>query len=146
MLDSRFRETASTTRCGLRRAARVLTVGTLVMTLAAPPSFSGQPHVVALAELQADIVRTSQARQRNRDAVAGLLSSPRAEAALRAAHLDLKQVKTAVATLSDEDLARLAARSQKVEADLAAGRLTDRDLILILVGLAALILIIVAVD
>ncbi|MBI3278334.1 MAG: hypothetical protein HYZ57_00665 [Acidobacteria bacterium] len=123
-----------------------MTVGTLVMTLAAPPSFSAQPHVVALAELQADIVRTSQARQRNRDAVAGLLSSPRAEAALRAAHIDLKQVKTAVATLSDEDLARLAARSQKVEADLAAGRLTDRDLILILVGLAALILIIVAVD
>ena len=34
---------------------------------------------------------------------------------------------------------------QKLGADLAAGRITDRDLLIILVGIAALILIIVAV-
>ena len=54
-------------------------------------------------------------------------------------------MKTAVSALSDQELAQLAARSDKAQRDFAAGTLSDRDLIIILVALAALILIIVAV-
>jgi hypothetical protein len=54
-------------------------------------------------------------------------------------------VKKAVASLSDAELAQLASRAQKAQADFAAGHLSDRDLIIILVVIAALILIIVAV-
>jgi hypothetical protein len=54
-------------------------------------------------------------------------------------------VKTAVSSLSDQELAQLAARSTKAQADFAAGRLEDRDLLMILVAMAALVLIIVAV-
>jgi hypothetical protein len=54
-------------------------------------------------------------------------------------------VKKAVASLSDAELAQLASRTQKAQADFAAGRLSDRDLIIILIAIAALILIIVAV-
>ena len=61
------------------------------------------------------------------------------------AKLDPAQLKTAVSTLNDQELAQLAARSEKAQADFAAGRLSDRDLIIILIGIAALILIIVAV-
>jgi hypothetical protein len=59
--------------------------------------------------------------------------------------MDPQRVKTAVSSLNDEELARMAARAQKVQADFAAGTLSDRDLIIILVAIAALILIIVAV-
>jgi hypothetical protein len=74
-----------------------------------------------------------------------LLSSPQAEKVLGVAGIDPVRVKTAVSALNDEELARLAARSEKAQADFAAGRLSDRDLLIILVGIAALILIIVAV-
>ena len=62
-----------------------------------------------------------------------------------AAGIDAQQVKTAVSSLNDQELARLAARAATAQADFAAGRMSDRDLLLILIGLAALILIIVAV-
>jgi hypothetical protein len=54
-------------------------------------------------------------------------------------------VKQGVATLSDQELAQLAARADKAQADFAAGTLSDRDLIIIILAVAALILIIVAV-
>ena len=72
-------------------------------------------------------------------------SSPKAEKALRSAHMDPTHVKTAVATLGDAELARLASRAAKAQADLAAGTLSDHDLLVILIGIAALVLIIVAV-
>ena len=59
--------------------------------------------------------------------------------------MDAQQVKNAVAQLDDQELAQLAARANKAQSDLAAGSLSDRDLIIILVCIAALILIIVAV-
>jgi hypothetical protein len=59
--------------------------------------------------------------------------------------MDTQQVKTAVSTLSDQELAQLAARADKAQADFAAGTLSERDLILIILGIAVLVLIIVAV-
>ena len=54
-------------------------------------------------------------------------------------------VKSAVATLNDQELAQLASRASKAQSDFAAGNMSDRDLLIILVAIAALILIIVAV-
>jgi hypothetical protein len=59
--------------------------------------------------------------------------------------IDPAQVKTAVSALNDQELARLAARSEKIQADFAAGTLSERDLLFLLLGVAVLILIIVAV-
>jgi hypothetical protein len=61
------------------------------------------------------------------------------------AHLDDTKVRTAVSSLRDEELRQLASKANKAQADFAAGTLSDRDLLLILVAIAALILIIVAV-
>jgi hypothetical protein len=47
--------------------------------------------------------------------------------------------------LSDAELAQLAQRANTAQADFAAGTLSDRDLLLILVGIAVIVLIIVAV-
>jgi len=52
-------------------------------------------------------------------------------------------VDSAVAQLSDEDVARLAARSRQVEHDFAAGSLSDRDLLVIVI-IAVLVIALIA--
>jgi len=129
----------------VRQFVRVLTACVLVSWFAIPPSAVAQTHVVSPAELQKQAVAATQTRQHNLEAVRQFLSSPAAEKSLRAAHMDPAQVKTAVSTLSDQEVAQLASRAQKAQADFAAGTLSDRDLILIILGIAVLVLIIVAV-
>jgi hypothetical protein len=133
------------TLSGMQQFTRNLTTCVLVTILGVDSSLSAQIHVVNPAELQKEVVAAARSRQRNLEIVTRFLSSSNAEKALRAAHVDLSQVKTAVSALDDQELARLAARSEKAQADFAAGRLSDRDLLIILIGIAALILIIVAV-
>ena len=128
-----------------RRSVRVLAACILVTCFAVPPGLLAQTHVVSPADLQKEMVDATRARQRNLESVRQFLSSPRAEKALKSAHMDPEHVKTAASTLTDQELARLASRADKAQADFAAGTLSDRDLIIILVGIAALILIIVAV-
>ena len=101
--------------------------------------------MVSSLELQKAAVDASRVRQQNLDTLQEFFSSERAQRALKAAHTDPEQVKKAVASLSDAELAQLASRAQKAQAAFAAGHLSDRDLIIILVVIAALILIIVAV-
>ena len=127
------------------QSARAVTVWVLTAAFAVPLSLSGQTHVVSLAELHQEAVSASRARQADLQKVAGFLSSPEAAKALRSVGMDSGRIKAAAATLSDQELAQLAARSEKAQADFAAGALSDRDLLVILVGIAALILIIVAV-
>jgi CHASE3 domain sensor protein len=129
----------------MRQFVRVATACTLVIVFAIPQDALAQSHVVSLAELQSATVASTQARQQNIEAIRQFVSSPVAEKALKSAHIDAKQVKDAVSHLSDQELAQLAARANKAQADFAAGALSDRDLIIILVCIAALILIIVAV-
>jgi hypothetical protein len=100
---------------------------------------------VSPADLQKAVLTASQTRQHNLAKVKEFFSSERAQQALKSAYMDPAQVKTAVSTLNDAELAQLASRADKAQADFAAGRLSDRDLIIILVAIAALILIIVAV-
>jgi hypothetical protein len=132
-------------RFSVWQPVRTLMAGVLALFFAFPSNLAAQAHVVSPADLQKEAMAASQARQRNLETVTQFLSSPRAQKALRSAHMDPTQVKTAVSSLSDQELAQLASRSTKAQADFAAGRIDDRDLLIILVAIAALILIIVAV-
>jgi hypothetical protein len=130
-----------------KQCVRALTAGVLVTIFAIPQSLLAQAanHVVSSSELQKAAVAASRVRQQNLDTLKEFFSSERAQRALKAAHADPEQLQKAVASLSDAELTQLASRAHKAQADFAAGNLTDRDLILILVAIAALILIIVAV-
>jgi len=128
-----------------RQSIRTLLASVLVLLFAFPSNLAAQAHVVSPADLQRQITAASQVRQRNLQTVTQFFSSPKAERALRSAHMDPVQVKTAVSSLSDLELAQLASRSTKTQADFAAGRIEDHDLLVILVAIAALVLIIVAV-
>ena len=129
----------------IRQFVRVATASTLAVVFMIPQDSLAQSHVVSPADLQNALVASTQARQQNIETIRQFVSSPTAEKALKSAHIDAKQVKDAVSRLSDSELSQLAARASKAQADFAAGRLSDRDLIIILVAIVALILIIVAV-
>src|ERR1700681_1658530 len=128
-----------------RQSLRVAIAVVLVALFIVPTDALAQSHVVSPADLQKEGVAASRVRQHNLDTVQHLLSSPAAEKALKSAKMDPQQVKIAVSTLNDQELAQLAARADKAQADFYAGALSERDLILIILGIAVLVLIIVAV-
>jgi hypothetical protein len=117
----------------------------LTLAFATPRSTFAQDHVVGPSDIQRDLAASSSARQKNQAQLQDFVSSPEAQRAMKTAHLDSGQVKNAISNLNDEELADLSARSQKAQEDFAAGRMSDRDLIIILIAIVALILIIVAV-
>jgi hypothetical protein len=129
----------------LRQSLRVVTACILVTIFAVPQDLVAQAHLVSPAELEHELVTQRQNRQTNFEVVERFLASATAEKALRSLPVTRARVTSALAALSDEELARLAARSEKAEADFAAGNITDHDLLIILVAVLALILIIVAV-
>jgi hypothetical protein len=131
----------------LRQISRVTAAVLLAAIFALPQSLLAEAatHVVSPSELQQAAVKASASRQQNLDQVRQFFSSEKAQQALKSAHVNPEQVKNAIATLDDAELAQLASRVQKTQTDFAAGTLSDRDLIIILVAIAALILIIVAV-
>lgn len=128
-----------------RNLLRTGTLAVLVPLLVFPSSPPDALHIVSSAELQQELSNAARARLQNEAAVTRVLASPQAQKALSGAGINRTQVKAALSGLSDQELTKLAARAEKAEADFAAGRLTERDLLIVLLGIAALILIIVAV-
>ena len=132
-----------------KQAVRGVTACVLATIFAVPTNLMAQAvapsHLVSPADLQKAAVAATQTREHNLQTVQTFLSSNRAVKALKTAHMDPQLVKNAVSNLNDAELAKLSARADKAQADFAAGDLSDRDLIWIIVAIAALILIIVAV-
>ena len=101
-------------------------------------------HVVSSADLQRDVASASAVRQQNIKQVENFLATPGAQQAIESAHMDYRQVKNAVPQLNDQELARLAKISQNAQKQFAAGDLSNRDLLWIILGAAVIIIIVVA--
>jgi hypothetical protein len=110
--------------------------------LAGPQSALADEHVVPLTELHQKVQRTAAERTRNIQDIERVLSYPAARAALERSHVNTGQMKTAVSTLSDDELARLADRARASEKDVQGGLIVG---ILALIGLVVVIIIVVAV-
>ncbi len=129
----------------LSRVADFLLVLLLSVLVVIPQDVFAQNHVVSTADLQKDVSAASASRQRNLAQLEGFLSTAEAQRAMKSAHISYQQVKNAVSQLNNDELARLSARSDAAQKDFAAGTISNRDLLIIIVAIAALILIIVAV-
>jgi|SRR5262249_36656094 len=131
----------------LRQSGRIAIALVLTVLFVVPRHLLAEAslHVANPSDLQKAAIQAGRVRQQNLEMVRDFVSSEKARQALRSAHINPQQVTEAVSSLDDAELAQLAARAHKAQADFAAGTLTDRDLIIILVAIAALILIIVAV-
>jgi len=120
----------------------MLAIAVLFGVAAVPARAQDKQHVVSLSDLTKDAARPAQTRQSNEEAVRSLLSSDQAQKALKSANLDYQKVDKAVGQLSDEDLAKLAERSRQAQRDFAAGRISDRDMLWII--LIALVIVVLA--
>jgi hypothetical protein len=129
----------------LQTSARAAIALVLAAVFALPQGLLAETHVISPSDLQKQLVETTRERQNNLNTVRGFLSTSTAEQAMKSASIDPKKVQNAVSSLSDDELAHLAQRSTKAQADFAAGTLSNRDLIWIILAIALLVLIIVAV-
>ena len=129
--------------CGL--ALAVILLPCFAATLA--PVQAQDKHVVSVQDLSRDAAGPAETRQANEAALRQLFTSEQAQQALKSANIDYSKVDKAVGQLSDDELAKLAARSRQVHDNFAAGRagsLSDRDLLIILI-IAILVIALVAV-
>ena len=107
-------------------------------------SILAQTHVVSQADIHKELVNTAQTRRQNLEKTRRLFSSDETRKALESAQISPEKVDAAISTLSDDELARLASCADKLDQDFAAGRLSDRDLLFVILGAAVILLIIVA--
>lgn len=123
------------------------TAAFLATTFAMPNGAFAQStsHLVSPSDMTQAVTQASHQRQQNLDTLNQALSSSKVQKALESAHVNPQQVEEAVSGLSDQELAQLASRADKAQRDFSAGNISNHDLLIILVGIAALILIIVAV-
>ncbi len=129
----------------LRQSIRLMALSFLFIVFVLPSSMLAQSHVVSQKEIHKELIDATQTRQKNQEKVGRLMATDEAVKAMESAGMSPEKISGAISTLNDAELARLAARADKLEEDFAAGRLSDRDLLFVVLGIAALILIIVAV-
>lgn len=120
-----------------------IAAGVLSFALAVPAVMPAQEHVVSPSELRRDVREASKSRQENASRLRRFLGSDTARNAVGAAKLDAGRIDRAIAALSDEELARLASKSQQIENDFAAGRLTSSQVTYIILG--AILIIVIAI-
>jgi hypothetical protein len=118
----------------------MLLVSVPVFASAATPA---QDHLVSPQAMQKQMADSASARQKNIETVRSFLSTPAADRAIRDAHYNPELVKNAVSSLSDQELASLAARSADAQQKFAAGALTKPELALIVIALVVLIVVII---
>jgi len=118
---------------------------TLVVAMLSPQLTFAQGPTVTPLELRQAMVAAATTHKTNLDTVQTFFSSNPARKALKSAGIDPERVGKAVSALSEDELANLAARTQKIQNDFAAGALTNEQLtyIVIALGTAVLVLIIV---
>ena len=125
--------------------SRTVIAGLFVVLFALPPqNAAAQTHVISPDELHQPVLNSSRVRQQNVEQIDRFFSSPIAQKALKDHHIDAAQVKTAVSQLSDDELARLAARTEKAQKDFAGGAITDHLLILIVIVIAVVLIAVLA--
>ncbi len=128
-------------RFRVKMCVSMLAIAALFGLAGIPARAQDKQHVVSLSDLNKDAARPAQTRQANEEAVRTLLSSDQAQKALKSAKLDYQKVDKAVGQLSDEDLAKLAERSRQAQNDFAAGRISDRDMLwIILIAIGIIVL------
>jgi hypothetical protein len=122
---------------------RLATLCLLGLLVAAPQALWAQDHVVSQGELQNAVSGATSARQLHEQQLKSFLAMPQMQQAMKARGIDPHQVTKAVDQLSNAELARLAARSQKAQQQFAAGAFGMG--IFTLIGIVVVVAILVGV-
>jgi hypothetical protein len=126
----------------LRQSLSILLLFTLVAVPALPQSAPEPGHIVSLEDIQQSILADSQARQANIAKIESFLATEPARKTLHAMKMDSAQINQAISVLSDEELSRLAAQSEKVKKDVIAGDRGKRRLLkYVILGAATTVIV-----
>jgi hypothetical protein len=117
----------------------------VISMLLIPQFVVAQAPVVSPSELRQAIEAAAQTRQKNLNDVRSFFSSEPARSAMKAGKIDYQKVEKAVATLSPEELARLAAKTNQLQQDFAAGALSNQELTYIVIAIGAALLVVIIV-
>src|SRR5215813_2659697 len=98
----------------------------LIFALLTPQFVAGQAPAVSSSELRQAMTAAAETRQKNLDDVRTFFAGDTARAALKTGKIDYQKIEKGIATLSPEELARLAERTNQVQRDLAAGVMTNQ--------------------
>ncbi|HTM48015.1 MAG TPA: hypothetical protein VL285_05030 [Bryobacteraceae bacterium] len=129
----------------LYKAVRLLTARVLLVFLPATVTWAAETHLIPLTELRQRTVSASEERQASLSKLDRFFSTGAARQALQTVKLDGRQVQQAISLLSSEELARLASRADRIQADLAAGALSNQELTYIVIALATAVLVLIIV-
>lgn len=127
---------------GFLRQPVSATMAMVVFTVFSVPQAAAQQHIVPLSELDGQMRSAASTRAKNLEDIQRVLSYPAAQAALKKSRVNPEQMRTAVATLSDDELARLSDRARASEKDVEAGLVVG---ILALIGLIVVIIVVVSI-
>jgi hypothetical protein len=120
--------------------------GALMVVLAVPPDIVAQAavddHIVSSQALQQRLEASSATRQQQIKTLTGFLTTPAAERAMKDAHVNPEQVRTAIPTLSDQELSNLASRAADAQQKFAAGSMTNDELLIIILIIAIVIIVV----
>jgi len=122
-----------------------LLVFSLSLLLLIPPALVAQTQAVSPSELQQAVRDAAKTQQKNRNDVQAFFSSDQARKALKMGKIDYQRVQTAVATLSPEELERLAARTNHLQQDFAGGVLNSEQMTYAIIAIAAAVLVLIIV-
>jgi len=109
------------------------------------PLLAQSNHVVTAAELRQELVRHSLSRQASLGSLERLFSRPEVAQTLQKTVGSPQKIMQAAAVLSDDELARLAEKASGINADFAAGALSNQNLTYIVIALATAVVILVIV-
>ncbi|MGA7522272.1 MAG: PA2779 family protein [Acidobacteriaceae bacterium] len=125
-----------------RLVTRSLAAAALPLLLACSPAVRAQStHLVSPSQLQQQVQTATAARQQNIETLNQFLTTPTAQKAMKDAKIDPVQVKNAVPTLSNAELANLSARAAHAQSQFAAGSLSTLALALIIIAVVLIILL-----
>jgi hypothetical protein len=127
------------------RVCPILLAVSLGITGSVPVGAQEKDHAVSQVQLRKDAEKAAETRRANDAAVRAMFATEKGREVLKSAGIDYQKIDQAIGQVNDEDLARMADQSREVQKDFAAGRFSDRDLIIMLLVAVGLILVIVAV-
>ena len=127
---------------GWRDSHTLITVTlTIACSLLLLPSLRAQDHVVSRSDLHQAMRSAAQIRQENQSKVEKFFAQERVQETLKSAKIDAARVQKAVPSLTDDELARLAAQTDKVQKDMTAGALNNTQITYIIIAIATALIV-----
>lgn len=129
-------------RCFSRSFAIPAFVALLAFSVALPLQAESSNHIVSNHVLQQRVQAQSATRQRNIQTVTSFFSTPLAQRAMRTEHINPSQVKRAIPTLSDSELASLSSRANQAQQQFSAGELSTNQMLLLIIVLLIVVVLV----